>query len=188
MSSFDEAFKRQVASQRSADAATRSVEEHRRRAAEAAVPEIKKLLRDFCRTLREHGVRPASVELPQITTYGFFGKKTKRQFSPDGYKLGSHAPIGGQLDYVLLLIPDERFWSYVHNWKSKQEPRSGYIDVTAQQLLSGLPLDIVVTDDGEIGVRSTVGHDAGDTLLSPVEEKLASMARYIIDEHQKGRS
>ena len=186
MSSFDEAFRREAAQQQSADAAKQSVENRRRRAAEAAIPAITQMLRDFARTLGERGVPPARFEVEP--SRGFFGRR--RQSSPDGYVVHKYMGAGTGHQYpsrLSLVTPDGQLWRYTTHPKpgsmSESIQEVGFVPVTVEVLLRGdFVLDWVeVFDDGRVGKTDSEGD------FSPAEEVLAGQAQRLVEEEDYRR-
>lgn len=166
MSSFDEELRRQEAQRRSADARQRSEEDRRRRAAEAAVPRLTQLLREFGQRLSERGVQPIRVKLPSRP--GFFRARSGG-YSPAGYVIASGT----------LITPDGSFW----------RASSGFVPITAENLLNyefGL-INSRSVQRGYIGADPNGNlylFETGDAPNRelPLEKELANWAMRLINE------
>lgn len=173
MSSFDEAFRRQLNDQRTRDADQRSKHDRRYKIAEAAVPAVTQMLRDFYRTLRDQGVLPTRLELDHPR--GRF--RPKRKYSPEGYVVHLYMGLGGNQypTRLSLVTPDARLWRF-------EAPEPGeFVPITPEILLTGdFALEYAtVLDDGRIGVSEDAGYD-----VYSIETLLARQAQKLIEQHQ----
>ena len=176
MSSFDEELRRQEAEQRSADAKQRSHEDERRRAAEAAVPRILPLLREFSQRLSERGVQPQRVKLTERRGLRL------AQFSPAGYVTDSRYEGGSgwrRLRSLHLVTPDgQLLW-----WSESHRDKAGFIPIKAENLVNG---KVWLTGGSYITFGANgepLVYSHGDPpSTAPLETALAACAMRLINE------
>jgi len=184
MSGFDDAMRRQTAARQSAQSAQATEMNMRLRAAQAAVPRIQGLLREFVQRLAAAGVRPESVEIGQITKRNLFGtQKRAPQLSPPGYLLGkSHSMHGGVLGAVLVTPAGELFKSSRDHALPGVAANGSIVPITAQSILDGHVYlgsrPVMVSSNGDVGV--------GDRSEDPKwwkspEDTLAARAMELIE-------
>jgi hypothetical protein len=184
MSSFDEAFRRASANQQSQDATRRQAVDRRRRGAEAAVPVIQQLLRDFVRRMTQHGVQPLQLPLYPESKRGLFSAKGKMHYSPSGYVLDRETKTWNQdLSSLSLLTPDGQLFRYQNLLGDREE---GFVPITADNLMNGdirLVKRVHVGDAGEVYMDN-----AYDRLeRESVAESLANRAVQLISESSQQR-
>ena len=190
MSGFDEALRRQEAEQRIAQGRQRSEDDQRRRAAEAAIPAIARLLREFAQRLSERGVQPTRVKLTARR-----GLRPALS-SPAGYltSIRPNNSIGRAVLFVhslYLVTPDGRLWHWSCDYSSDiSSACGGFVEITAKKLLEER-----LCPTGGYGYV-TLGADgqpflyvSGDpSRTTPLEEELATCAlRLINNERSHGR-
>lgn len=177
MPSFDEALRRQEANQRSADAAQLDQENQRRRGADAAVPRVKQLLREFSQGLAQRGVRPVRLEIAKRR--GLFHPAL---LAPAGYDMGSvYNGTWDVWDSIYLVTPDGELWS----WSKHFSDSGKVVPITADNLASGNVrlngfMSLKYDSDGNVFAFS---NNRGEPISEPLEEFLAGCALRLINDN-----
>lgn len=169
MSAFDEAMRKQSAARQAAEDADAAELRKRHEAAEAAVPRIQGLLREFAQRLAASGVQPTRVTLKDAGKWGFGAKK-----SPAGYVLHNNSAMYGPDRKVALVTPAGEL--FVKGFTESGE----ILPITAQNIFDGNVYcagRVEVRRDGFVGIETSIDPEAWESL----EDNIARMAIKIIE-------
>lgn len=181
MSSFDDALRREQASDRAQQARESSSADQKRRLAEAAAPFVVQVVQDFARSLSGR-VKPVRVETGVVWRRSLgYAWDNKPLMSPDGYPLEVHAGV-----LCSVVTPDGKLWTaqkeqtgHGPKWSDKTEMVGRYVDVTADAIIRR---EVNLTDTvwvGEDG-RAYVGEPLHDEGPVPVETAMARHAQKLL--------